>query len=56
MNGGRRPPGQLLVDDGLDEGAKVRLRRTAQARRTGLLEQPGDDGIPLGQDAGRGGR
>jgi hypothetical protein len=55
VDGGRRSPGQLLVDDGPDEGAEVRLQRTAEPRRTGLLEQPGYDGIPLGQDAGRGG-
>src|SRR5580704_1490788 len=53
MDGGRRAAGQLLVDDGPDQRGEVRLRRAGELRRPGLVEQPGDDRIPLGQDRRR---
>ena len=45
MDGGRRPPGQLLVDDGLHERGEMGLLRPPQARKARLRHQTGDNGI-----------
>ena len=55
VDGGRRRARKLLVDDRPDQSGEVRLLGRAQAGRTGLGDQPGDDGILCSQEAGSGG-
>ena len=50
VNGGRRSPGELLVDDRSHERGEVRRSGATETRRTGLREQAGNHGVPGRED------
>src|SRR6266849_9773452 len=52
VDGACRRAGQLLAQDRADQSLEVSLRRRVHLGRTGLGDEPAQDGITLGQDFG----